>query len=264
MRVRRTALGGLVVVALAAVLLALLSAPSQADPKKLLVSNTATGPFRDNLATPLFDGAGRFVPLDEASSTFYVKNNSKQTARATLAVVNRGGSNDFEDALTFDVDIDGTAASGAVPEVGSKGCSLITTGPSIAPGKVQAVDISLAVADLQDQVGMDQAATLDFVLTLTQTGKNGQVEVCGEQATAQPEVKGAQGGRSDCRRDVVVTVAGDPTCVPTAVDAGRAGHPSYGAGDPRSALAVTGMAGLLAGLGAGLVLWANRRRRTTD
>ena len=265
MRVRRTALAGIVALALAAVMVALLGTPSQAEPKKLLVSNSVNGPFRDNLASPLFAGDDPFVPLDAATSTFYVKNNSKQTARTTLAVVNRGGTNEFEDALTFDVDIDGTTSSGAVPEVGANGCSLITTGPSIAPGKVQSVDVSLAVADLEGQVGMDQAASLDFVVTLSQVGPKGQVKVCGEQATAQPEVKGAQGTEGQqgeqgeqCRRDVVVTAAGTPTCVPSAV---AAGVPSYGAGQPRQPATVAGLAVVLLATGAGLVLWATRRRR---
>ncbi len=265
MSARRTAAAGFLVVAVVALLVGLLSSPSQAEPKKLLVSNAAHGPFRDNLATPLFDDDGPFVPLDEASSTFYVKNNSKQAARATLAIVNRGGTNEFEDALTFDVDIDGTTTTSTVPAPGSPGCSLVLTGPSIAPGGVQGIDLSLAVADLQDQVGTDQAASLDFVVTLSQVGPQGQVKVCGEQATAQPEVKGAQGHGSgsgsgpgnggdgsgdggDCQRDVVVTVAGPPTCVPTAVDAG--GTAPYGGGESRSPLVVIGLALLLAGVGA--------------
>lgn len=281
---RRGAAAGLLVVAVAALLVGLLSAPSQAEPKKLLVSSSATGPFRDNLATPLFDDAGPFVPLDEASSTFYVKNNSKQTARATLAVVNRGGTNEFEDALTFDVDIDGTTTTSTVPAPGSPGCSLVLTGPSIAPGAVQGIDLSLSVADLQGRAGTDQAASLDFVVTLSQIGPKGQVKVCGEQATAQPEVKGAQGNGSgngsgdgsgdgsgngqgdggdaaaDCDRDVVVTVAGAPTCVPTAVDAG--GDAPYGGGEPRSPQVVLGLVLVVLGAGAVLVGWLNRRRRT--
>ncbi len=272
MRVRRTALGGLLVLALAAALLALLGAPSQAESKKLLVSSSATGPFRDHLATPLFDGDAPFVPRDRASSTFYVKNNSEQTARATLSVVDRDGTNEFEDALSFEVDIDGTAAAGTldtVPELGGDGCSVLATGPSIAPGAVQPVGVSLSVADLDGRSGTGQAATLDVVVTLTQTGDDGQVEVCGEQATAEPEVKGEQGtstpgGAAQCRRHVVVTVAGAPTCVPTAVAAGRGGPLSEGDGDPRSPLTVLGTVLLLVGLGVGLALGASRRRRRTD
>jgi hypothetical protein len=144
-----------------------------------------------------------------------------------------------------------------VPAPGSAGCSLVTTGPNIAPGGVQGIDIALAVADLQEQVGMEQAASLDFVVTLSQVGPRGQVKVCGEQAVAEPEVKGAQGSDPDCDRDVVVTVAGNPSCVPTAVDAGA----SYGAGDPRSAGAIGVLAALALTIGAGMVVLAGTRRR---
>lgn len=102
---------------------------------------------------------------------------------------------------------------------------------------------------------MRQAASLDFVVTLTQTGETGWVEVCGEQAEAEPEIKGDQGSGPDCTRDVVVTTTGTPTCVPTAVDAGA----TYGGGEPRDAATVAGLAGVLITLG--LVLWADRRRR---
>lgn len=237
-----------------------LGSPAQAEPKKLLVSDSAAGPFNSQLGRPLFEGDGPFVPLDQSSTTFYVKNNSRQVARATVTVVNRGPTNEFEKALTLGLGIRGVAATGGVPAVGSPGCTLTVTGPSIQPGAVQAVDVSLAVTDLQQQVGTDQAASLDFVVRLTQTGRNGQVEVCGEQAGAQPEgqAQPAATGSTDCRRDVVVTATGRPTCVPTVVDAGT----TYGGGDPRQPASVATIAVLLTAAGAGLLLVAGRRRRS--
>ena len=253
--------------ALAAVLLAvatlvvLLGSPSQAESKNLLVSSSPDGPFRDHLAKPLFKGEGPFVPRDRADSIFYVKNNSSDTARATLAVVNHGASSAFESALTFDVDIEGTKSSGALPGNGSDGCSLVTTGPSIAPGDVQAVDLSLAVADLASSEGMAQAASLDFVLTLSQVGENGQVDVCGEQGEeGEAGEEGEPGSDDQCRRDVVVTVAGEPSCVPTVVDAGA----TYGMGEPRSPGTVAFLAAVLVSIGGGILLLAGRRRRTAD
>lgn len=259
MSVRRMTLAAFAALTVLAMLVLVLSAPSQAEPKKLLVANSATGPFQNNLAHPLFDGMGPFVPLDQVSNAFYVKNNSSQPARVTVQVVNRGATNDFEQALTFNVNIRGTQSSGSAPETGSSGCHLVTTGPNIAPGAVQKVDVGLAVADLQQQIGMDQAASLDFVVTLSQVGPKGQIQVCGEQATAQPiEVKGEQataGQQGQCAKNVVVTVAGKPTCVPTVVDAGL----SYD--EPRSPAEVAGLALLLMGGGATLMWWGNRRRR---
>lgn len=274
MSVRRASLGAFLVVAMTAVAVMTLGSPAQAEPKTLLVSSSASGPFRGNLATPLFAGQGKLVPRGAASSTFYVRNSSQEMARTTVALVNRGRSNDFESALTFGVDIDGTAVAGTVPVPDTPDCRMVTTGPNIAPGGVQAVDISLAVADLPGQVGMNQAASLDFVVTLTQTGSNGWVEVCGEQAVAEVEVKGEEGNATgggttgpagssddapDCDRDVVVTALGAPTCVPTAVDAGATYE-----GPPRGPREIAVLAGVLIATGAGMVLLAGLRRRRTD
>jgi len=236
------------------------SPPSQAESKQLLVSNTPAGPFSDNLATPLFADTGPWVPNDRASRTFYVKNNSQDVARTTVAVVNRSGPGDFVDALTFDVDLEGTTTTGALPAAGSEDCGLVATGPNIGPGELQAVDISMAVADLEGQQGMNHAASLDFVVTLTQSGPDGQIDVCGAQAEAEPEVRGVQDHDEDadqCQRDVVVTAVGDPTCVPTVVAAGTSSDGT----EPREPAVVAGWAGVLLAIGGSLVIWASRRRR---
>lgn len=246
------------VVAVLTTLLVMLASTSHAEPKQLLVGNSPTGPFNGNLSRPLFHGEGPYVPRDRVTSTFWVKNNSHQVARATLAVVNRGGSNAFEEALSFDVDIDGVHSTASLPAPDRDGCRLITTGPDIEPGAVQAVDVTLLVADLEQQVGMKQAASVDFVVTLSQLGNNGQVKVCGDQAEADPpDVKGAQTDSGQCTDDVVVTVVGTPTCVPTVVDAGRAA-PS---GGPVRDAGVVGLAaGVLLGTGVLLLTWGSRRR----
>ena len=255
MNLRRT----LVVPVLGVLLVMLLAPASQAEPKRLLVGSGPTGPFRDNLGSPLFAGTGPLVPLDDVTRTFWVKNNSRQVARATVAVVNHGGSSDFERALTFGIDIDGVTASAGVPGAHEDGCRLVTTGPSIQPGQVQAVDVRLQVGDLAQRLGTDQTASVDFVVTLSQLGRQGQVEVCGAQATAEPT-----DGRGDhhqrCTNDVVVTASGTPTCVPTAVDAGRAAQDGEG---PVRDPGVVGLAGaVLVGTGTALVLL--RRRRHED
>ncbi len=121
------------------------------------------------------------------------------------------------------------------------------------------MDLSLAVADLAGQQGMGQAASVDFVLTLSQVGDSGQVDVCGEQGEdGEDDEEGEPGSDDQCRRDVVVTVAGEPSCVPTVVDAGA----TDGTGEPRSPGTVAFLAAVLLSLGASLLLLAGRRRRT--
>jgi hypothetical protein len=122
------------------------------------------------------------------------------------------------------------------------------------------VNLSLAVADLTGSDGMAQAASLDFVLTLSQVGASGQVDVCGEQGAADEQGEEGGPGSGDHCRDVVVTVAGEPSCVPTVVDAGA----SYGLGEPRSPGTVAFLAAVLVSIGGGMLLLAGRRRRTAD
>lgn len=262
MMIRRVLTWGAVLVALTALLVMSASA-SHAEPKKLLVSSSASGPFQDNLATPLFDGVGRLVPRDQVAATFWVRNNSKQSARTTLTVVNRGGTSDFEKALSFQVDTDGTRSDGSVPDLGDDACTLVTTGPTIEPGETQAVRVDLQVADLPRQVGMRRTASLDVVVTLTQVGRQGQVDVCGAQAEAEsPEVNGAQSdqhsGVGSCTDDVVVTLTGEPTCVPTAVDAGRG---SYDDEPVRHPGVVASAAVIMLATGGFLLLLSRRSRR---
>lgn len=259
MRPAHRTLAGLVAVVIAAVVVVALGSPSQAEPKRLLVATSPSGPFVDNLATPLFGAADRLVPLARESSRFWVKNNSSQPARATLMVVNRAGSNDFERALSYEIRVGGTRAVAILPDPDRHGCRLAATGPNIAPGATQPVDVAAQLADLVGRAGTDQTASVDFVLTLSQVGPTGQIQVCGEQAIAQPpQVRGGHEG--DCSRDVVVTTTGVPTCVPSAVSAGQ--DTSYDAVPARGA----GLAGLLAvsllaGGATTLLLAVGRRRR---
>jgi hypothetical protein len=115
---------------------------------------------------------------------------------------------------------------------------------------------------------MGQQASVDLRVSLTQDP--GGIEVCGEEAEADPEpVSGGQGDGGgdadpvDCVQDVVVTTAGPPTCVPTSVEAGVGaalgdGFGGAGAWDTRPAAVAVGL------LGGLLLLWARRRRGRAD
>ncbi|HYH35149.1 MAG TPA: hypothetical protein VD814_08380 [Nocardioides sp.] len=241
---RRGLTSALVLVAIPLVL----AAPAHADPGRVLVSRSADGPFLEHLPQPLFAEDGPFVPRDVATRTLYVKNASPGVARTTLAVVDRGSRSVFESALTFDVRIGDSRSRASLTPTGERACELVTTGPEIPPGGVQAVDIGLEVADLTGTSGMGEQVTLDLVLTLSEVSSGGRVDVCGDQSPTQPA--------ADCRRAAVVSVSGGPTCVPEVVDAGR--HEGAEA-IPRSALG--GAVGALLGTGLALVLWGGRRRR---
>lgn len=255
------------VLAVVAIVVLLLAPSARADASRLLVSSSAAGPFLDQLPEPLFAGEGPLVPGDRVRSTFWVRNGSPEPARVGLAVVNRGVGNEFEDALAVAVDVGGDHRQTGLAELPANGCLLLTTGPVLEPDAVQAVHVDLVVADLEQQVGMLQSASLDFVATLGGAlGPAGQVEVCGRQegiATppggdqqADPTTPDSQQPLDQCSHDVVVTLARTPTCVPTVVDAGSTA--ALGAAGTPGAERL----GLVLGLsGAVLLFWAQRRRR---
>ena len=245
---RRPAVPRLVAGLLLVVSLAVATGPAQARDAGLLVSRSASGPYADQLPGPLLDDVGRVVPLDSASGTFYVKNSSPEVARTTVAVVNRGARNELTGSLTVTLDVDGTTVTGMLPPDGRR-CDLVTTGPDLAPGAVQPVDVALRVGDLTGQRGTAQRLALDVDVTLSHLGGGDDVAVCGEQAADGPPA-------ADCERTAVVTLAGDDRCPPTAVDAGL----HDGLGMPRDPAAVAGTIVTLLVLG-GLLVAARRRRR---
>ncbi|MGN6131057.1 MAG: hypothetical protein ACTHOK_12025 [Nocardioidaceae bacterium] len=250
----------------------LTGSPTQADPKKLLVSNDGVT-WGDNLTKPLFGELGPLVPQDKVKSSFFLKNNSHQPARATLAVVDRGPANDFTQALTFDYDVAGTTTPIPVAVDQKPKCKTYVTGPSIEPGKTQQVKVGVNFADVAGQTATGQTSTVDFVLTLSQVGPNGRVDICGEQAPAQPY--------QECKNPAlqVVTVVGKPTCAEVlgteALRGGKQGTSAGASGNAvgDSVLAATGaprsvstLLPLAVGLlvaGAGLMV-VRRRREEPD
>lgn len=264
------------VLALTAVLLIFAGPSARAGSAEgeLLVGNGPHGPFLDQLETPLFSGEGPFVPGDETTSTFWVKNAGSQPAHVTVALLDREAANDFEAALSFSMKVGG--ASGDRNDRSGDDCAPVASarvmpGRAVPPDKTRPVHVTMTVADLEGQDGMGELASADLRVTLTQ--KTEDVEVCGEQATdpdpdtsADPDTGGTAGGEGtgvvdvagvECSRDVVVTTVGTPTCVPTVVDAGTTSR-IVGGGVARE----IGLDGLALGLlGGCLLVLAKRRRR---
>ena len=214
-----------------------LDAPAYAEQKKLKLATSATGPFGDHLTTPLF--AGTYVP-GSVTSSFYVKNSSAQTARATIALVEKTPVNDFERALSFSASVDGTSGA-PVPIFEDKKknqCRTIVTGPTMAGGAVQRIDVSMHVAG---SAPVDQHASFAFVVTLSQVTNKGKVDVCGPQS---PDGATAR-----------VTGAGSAAQLSAASPAAKQ--------DPtgRSLATVVGAALALVAAGGGFFLAALRRRR---
>jgi LPXTG-motif cell wall-anchored protein len=248
----RTATAIAVVATLAPVLL--LSSPSHAEAQRLQVGTSANGPWSDRLAAALFDDVGPLVPRDVVTRTFYLRNGSRQAARPTLALADRSADDELAQHLTVTAAV-GAVSSDVEPAGGpGSGCTALVTGAGIPAGGVQEVAVTLRLDDMAGQVAMNQRTDLDLVVTLSEVGPTGRVDVCGAE-DARPDPAGCPGGARS-----VVTVLGAAGCPD--VKGAQAVHAT-------GTLADTGAprgAGTLAGVGLGLVgggvlLLAVRRRR---
>lgn len=218
--------------------------PAQADQKKVQLGSSAAGPFADNLTGPLFNGT--YVP-GSVARTFYVKNNSAQTARVTLTLIGKTPANAFEDSLSFTAKAGGFASQTPIPlftdPKKKKECRTIVVGPTMQGQAVQPIEVTMHIDDDLDETAMNQTASFQFVVTLSQVTNKGKVDACGEQppgAVSQSiQVMGAQTAKA-------------------------AASPSDGqrlSASPRSSGLIAGLTASLLGAGA-LLFLALRRRRT--
>ncbi|GAA1478360.1 hypothetical protein GCM10009623_28060 [Nocardioides aestuarii] len=224
---------------LATVLISLTGgAPAHADPDRLKLGLNGAGPFTESLTTPLFTGT--YVP-GTATSSFYVKNESPSTTRATIALVPKDAVNEFERSLSFTATVGGqTGTSVPLQQDRKKNeCRTLVTGPTVSPGGVQRIDVTMAIDPGLSRAAMRQSASFTFVVTLSQVTKQGKVDVCGTQSpSGAVQVLGARAAAS----------AGP----------GMQGAPSLSA-SPRSSAFVAGTA--LVFLASGAVFFVARRRR---
>ena len=167
-------------------------APAHADPDRLKLGTSASGPFTESLTTPLFTGT--YVP-GSATSSFYVKNESPSTTRATIALVPKDAVNEFERSLSFTATVGGQSGV-AVPlqqDRKKNECRTIVTGPTVNPGGVQRIDVTMAIDPALSRSAMRQSASFTFVVTLSQVTAKGKVDVCGTQSPGGAvEVLGAR------------------------------------------------------------------------
>lgn len=269
------------VLAMVAVLIVVVGSPARAasERPRLLVGSSAGGPFLDQLPTALFTGAEPVVPGQGVGDTFWVKNASGAPARISVSLPDTEPSNELEAALAYDVKVGGAQLPTRLARSGRDACHTVAARRVIDPGAVQAVTVTAHLPRKAGPATMNQSASTDLRVTLTET-PGGDIEICGDEAEDDPtqptsaQTGGGQtgGGHSggpaadgtvDCGQDVVITTTGTPTCVPTAVDAGVGGGHDDGFGgagtwDTRPAAVV---AGLLGGL---LLLWAKRRREADE
>lgn len=220
-----------------------LGAPANADPDRLRLSLSQAGPFTESLTTPLFSGS--YVP-GTATSTFYVKNDSPSTTRATISLAPKTAVNAFEAALSFRASVGGQAGDVAVPLYVDKKknqCRTIVTGPTINPRGVQKIDVTMLIDSNFPQPAIQQTASFSFVVTLSQVTNKGKVDVCGPQSPGGSQSVQVLGAESPTAKSVASAVT------PTS------------SGAVRSSGFVVGLATAVLGAGALLLIAARRRRR---
>jgi hypothetical protein len=224
----------------AALLGVVAGSPAHADPQRLMLGLSQAGPFTESLSTPLFSGS--YVP-GTATSSFYVKNESPSTTRATIALVPKAAVNELERSLSFSATVGGQSGT-AVPlhqDNKKNQCRTLVTGPTVAPGGVQRVDVTMMIDSGLSRAAMNQSASFTFVVTLSQVTTKGKVDVCGTQSPG-----GTVGvlGAGATARSAGVDLSSQPVAT------------------PRRVSLVAGVATAFLLSGGLLFLTARRRRRT--
>jgi len=241
------------------------------EPGRLLqLSESATGPWGENLPGPLFDGAEGPIAPGQFEETFYVFNTPGTKANLSLTctvsalpsdgvtpVPPVGEYDDLANALdlAYRVNSDGRFTS----------CEGAATSFTVSKREAHEVDVQLSF-DADGQAAMDQSATYSITVTLSQIPPKGggKPQVLGTQTlVAAPEV-------SESTTTSGTTGEGSSTSTgPKAAPVGAAGGKAtptkttkVAATLPRADGAVTESLPLIGGLLAiGALLAGFRRRR---
>ncbi|MGZ4429122.1 MAG: hypothetical protein ACXVXH_14025 [Nocardioidaceae bacterium] len=211
--------------------------------------------WHDNLPRALFAHVGLLVPQDQVEDSFYVRNNSSVPARATIAVVAPAGTpSDLARQLTVTTHVAGMSASTPLIFGPEHRCTTFLTGPDLAPGARQRVNVGVGFHDATAGQGQAQTTRVGLVVTLSQVAPKGLVDICGIQAPVERR-PGAAGCQST--RQSSVTLLGSSSvqrdCPETL--------PSTGAAPGLGAALAYGL--VLSGLGGLIAMATGRRRRTT-
>lgn len=166
--------------------------PAHADPDFLKISFDREEGYADQLDGPLWQGSARMAPtVGMDSRTFFIKNDSNQTAKATLGLTDISGDlADFVDFTITFVGSNGTSVTnGVAVQPDGKKCRTFATRPVIPAGGIQEAFVTATLVDLDNQDHQDESAEVDFRLALSQVIRNDKTDPCGNVKT---EVAGAQ------------------------------------------------------------------------
>lgn len=121
--------------------------------------------WTDDITTGLFDPELRWVPGDRRTETFYVRNQSGETADLTVLI--QGTSSD-DLMQTGDLSVTARAAGGRTTPVDSPGTRPLLHVPALRAGQVESVDVTVALRRGATNRSETESLDLAFDVRLTQ------------------------------------------------------------------------------------------------
>ena len=200
-----------------AVVLALAPAVTASAAGQLELSNDGVT-FGTTLAAPVFSPSPVLVPLQSASSTFWVRNASTVAAYLRLTLVDSSWSSwDYGSGLTLNAAVPGKTGA-SVPLASTPACSVILYGVLLAPGASVQVTATMALGDKNGSSGQTGWAAVDFGVTLIEAAGLTAASDCSAPVTPVVVVPPPPaGGTTAPTTDAEVVVPGDGDSEPNAV-----------------------------------------------
>lgn len=153
-------------------LVTLMASPAAAADELGLSTDGAT--WSSSIDTPLFDEAVRWVPGDERSSTFYVRNQGGTAGDLTVDVTS-GRVGDL--MASEDLRITARGGGGDWASVDEPGTRRLLSRPDIADGAVVPITVSVAFDATSTNTTQLQAATFRLTVNLAESAAEGGEDV---------------------------------------------------------------------------------------
>ena len=152
-------------------LLVLTAAPAQAADELSFSRDGVT--WAAELADPLFDSSVRWVPGDERTESFYVRNETAQTGRLAIDIL---GTPVHTLLGTGDIDIDAQGAGGDWTSVSTPGAHRLLSDGSVPADSARRVDVTVhfdsASTNESQLKSLELAFRVFLVLDVDEDGSN--------------------------------------------------------------------------------------------
>ena len=169
-----------------AALLVFTAAPAHAADELMLSRDGVT--WSTELVDPLFDSSVRWVPGDERTESFYVRNASEQTGRLSIDIL---GTPIHTLLATGDLDIDAQGAGGAWVSVSTPGTHRLLSDGSVPAGSARRVEVTVHFDSASTNVSQLKSLELAFRVGLVQDVDADGSDVSDDGADGSDETDGS-------------------------------------------------------------------------